>query len=136
MPYNKLMKKIILALSLIFAGQALAGGTITFHGKYAFKLAQEITESANFSCDLKPVKPACTIKAKIIIGKGGKTIFSGDVAADLLQVENFDGLRCSNFANGETYCQLDSRPEITVDQGQFGDEEQKVMPFGFKVSVK
>lgn len=130
------MKKIALALSLIFAGQALAQGTISFHGEFAYQLAQEVSESSNFSCDLNPVKPVCVIKTKVIMGKAGRAIFSGEVAADLLQVENFEGLRCSSFASGEVYCQLEQRPEIEVCQGKFGEEVQKVIPRGFKVSVK
>ena len=130
------MKKIVIALSLIFTGQAFAQGSITFHGESAFKLAREITESANFSCDLNPVNPTCIIKVKVIEGNGGRLIFSGEVAADLLQVEGFDGLRCGTFANQDAFCQLEPGPEISYDQGAFGDEEQKIRPFGFKVSVK
>ncbi|RLA65875.1 MAG: hypothetical protein DRQ88_04170 [Epsilonproteobacteria bacterium] len=120
------MKRIILILTLVFAGQTLAQGTITFHGDSAFNLAQEITESDHFSCDLNPVKPVCTIKTKITFGKAGKVVFSGEVAKDLIQVENFDGLECRTFANDETYCQLDKKPEIYFDQGKFGDQIQKL----------
>lgn len=131
------MKKIILALSLIFAIQSLAQGSITFYGESAFNLAQEITESANFSCDLNPVNPNCVIETKVIMGKGGRAIFSGDVAADLQQVEDLEWIKCRTFKNQETFCQVDPSEQVIFDEGEFGDEQQKVIrPRGFKVSVK
>ena len=70
------------------------------------------------------------------MGQGGRAVFSGEVAADFLQVENLDGIRCGTFKNQETYCQVEPSAEILFDEGRFGDEEQKVIPRGFKVSVK
>ena len=130
------MKTIILTLSLIFTSAALAQGSITIHGDYAFNLAQELPESTNFSCDLNPVHPTCVIKTKIIRGKDGKVIFSGDVAKELHQVPGLDGVLCNVFANLETFCQLDSRPDFSIDEGNVQDEFQKIDNYGFSVKIK